>query len=234
MMRYNRLDSQTPVLVSNSNSLGFGNRRGTTFGLNFSGSNYTILENDYSYVGEWNSIVSDNMSNNMIFGYSYSNESRGAIDRLFPFVDILNAGTVYTSFGSEPFTPDNQLYYSSYQLQDNFTWDLGSHILTFGFAGEKYHSKNVFFPGEQSVYEYNSLSDFYTDANAYLNGTASTAKPALFQVRYNNIPGQTDPVQPLDVYYWGMYGQDEYQVTKDAESDGWIAIRHPQFRCDWI
>jgi len=228
-IRYNRLDSQTPVLVSNSNSLGFGNRRGTTFGLNFTGSNYTILENDYSYVGEWNSIVSDNMSNNMIFGYSYSNESRGAINRLFPFVDILNAGTVYTSFGSEPFTPDNQLYYSSYQLQDNFTWDLGNHVLTFGFSGEKYHSKNVFFPGEQSVYEYNSLQDFYTDANAYLTGTTSTAKPALFQVRYNNIPGQTDPVQPLDVYYWGMYAQDEYQVTKDLKVTAGLRFDIPSF-----
>jgi len=228
-VRYNRLDSQTPVLVSNSNSLGFGNRRGTTFGLNFSGSNYTILENDYSYVGEWNSIVSGNMSNNMILGYSYSNESRGQISRLFPFVDILNAGTVYTSFGSEPFTPDNQLYYSSYQLQDNFTIDLGRNILTFGFAGEKYHSKNVFFPGEQSVYVYNSLADFYTDANAYINGTTSTAKPALFQVRYNNIPGQTDPIQPLDVYYWSLYGQDEYQLSNTLKLTAGLRFDLPVF-----
>ena len=36
-LRYNRLDSETPVLMSNSSSLGFGSRRSSNFGLNFSG-----------------------------------------------------------------------------------------------------------------------------------------------------------------------------------------------------
>ena len=37
VLRYNRLESQTDVLVSNSSSLGYGTRRGNNFGLNFSG-----------------------------------------------------------------------------------------------------------------------------------------------------------------------------------------------------
>lgn len=216
-VRFNRLDSQTDVLLSNSSSLGWGTRRTNNNGLNFAGSNYTILENDRSIVGEWNSIVSDNMANNLIVGYSYSNESRGDVGTLFPFVDILNSNLVYTSFGSEPFTPNNELYYWSYQLQDNFTVDLGNHVLTFGFSGEKYHSENVFFPGKQSAYVYNSLQDFYTDANGYLanpNRTVSPVTAKMFQVRYINIPGMAKPVQPLDVYYWGAYAQDEWQVAK--------------------
>jgi len=229
-LRYNRLDSKTDVLLSNSNSLGFGTRRSNNFGLNFAGSNYTINENDYSFVGEWNSILSSNMYNNLIVGYSYSDESRGDVGQLFPFVDILNAGAVYTSFGSEPFTPNNELRYSSWQVQDNFTYDLGiGHVLTFGVTGEKYHSENVFFPGKQSVYVYNSLADFYTDANAYLNHTASAIAPREFQVRYNNIPGQVKPIQPLDVYTWGAYAQDEYQVTKDLKVTGGLRIDVPSF-----
>jgi hypothetical protein len=230
VLRYNRLDSQTDVLCSNSSSLGFGSRRSNNFGLNFSASNYTILENDYSIVGEWNSILSNDMYNNLIVGYSYSDESRGDVGTLFPFVDILNAGQVYTSFGSEPFTPNNELRYWSYQVQDNFTWDLGTgHVLTFGFAGEKYHSENVFFPGKQSAYVYNSLSDFYADANAYLNGTPSPVTPARFQVRYSNIPGQVKPIQPLDVYYWGAYAQDEYQATKDLKLTLGLRFDIPSF-----
>jgi hypothetical protein len=229
-LRYNRLESETPVLCSNSSSLGFGTRRSNSFGLNFSGSNYTITENDYSIVGEWNTILNNDMYNNLIVGYSYSDESRGDVGTLFPFVDILNAGSVYTSFGSEPFTPNNELRYWSYQIQNNFTWDLGTgHVLTFGFAGEKYHSENVFFPGKQSVYIYNTLADFYTDANAYLNGTVSTANPTRFQVRYNNIPGQAKPIQPLDVYYWSLYAQDEWQVMKNLKVTAGLRLDVPSF-----
>ena len=214
--RYNQLDSDTDVLLSNSSSLGFGNRRTSTFGLNFEASNYTILENNKSAIGELNTILGTKMSNSLIVGYSKSDESRGDIGKLFPLVDILQANTVYTSFGSEPFTPNNELRYNTFQLQDSFTRFGDKHSLTFGVSFEKYHSENVFFPGKQSAYVYNSLADFYTDARDALanpNRTTSPAPPAIFQVRYNNIPGQDKPIQPLDVIYSGAYAQDEWSVA---------------------
>ena len=53
----------------------------------------------------------------------------------------------------------------------------------------------MFFPGSQSVYVYNSLADFYTDANGYLANPNRTTSPVTlrrFQVRWNNIPGQDE------------------------------------------
>jgi hypothetical protein len=217
-VRYLQLDSSTPVLVSNSSSLGRGSRRSSTTGLNFENSNYAILENIKSGVGEWNSILSNNMANSLIVGYTTNDESRPQKGELFPMVDILEGGSVYTTFGYEPFTPRNQLRYNSFQVQDNFTWSRGSHTFTFGGALEKYHSDNVFFPGSQSVYVYNSLQDFYTDANDYLanpNRTTSPVTLSIFQVRWNNIPGQDEPLQPLDVWYGGVYAQDEWQVSRN-------------------
>src|SRR5256884_7098486 len=81
-LRYNLLNSSSDILVSTSNSLGFGCRRynppicSTLFALNFANSNYAILENIRSIVGEWNSSISSNMSNNLIVGYTSSDESR--------------------------------------------------------------------------------------------------------------------------------------------------------------
>src|SRR3989440_1686301 len=167
-LRYNLLNSSTDVLISTSSSLGFGSRRGNTQALTFANSNYAILENIRSIVGEWNSTLGTQTSNNLIVGYNSSNESRKTISPpWFPEVEILNTGQPYTTFGFEPFTPQNQLYYHNYQLQDNFSYYLPKHSLTFGVSVEKYHSKNVFFPGAQSVYVYNSLADFYTHANDY-------------------------------------------------------------------
>src|SRR5712692_5116432 len=231
-LRYLQLDSHTDVLVSNSSSLGFGNRRSNTTGLNFANSNYQILENIRSGVGEWNSIFSSNAANTLIVGYTHQHESRGYVGSFFPLVDILEANTVYTTFGFEPFTPNNELRYNTFQAQDSFTWNRGRHALTFGATVERYKSENVFFPGAQSVYVYNSLADFYKDANDYLanpNRTVSPVRQAIFQVRWMNIPGLDKPVQPLGVWYTGLYAQDEWQAGRNVKLTYGLRLDVPFF-----
>lgn len=215
-LRYSLLDSETDVLVSQSSSLGWGTRRTNLNGLNFRNSNYSILENRRSVAAEWNALFGTNLANQTIIGYDFSDESRGSPGELFPFVDILDNNTVYTSFGSEPFTPNNELRYRSFQLQNNFTRFGTRHTQTFGVSAEWYRSENVFFPGSQSVYVYNSLADFYRDANDYLANPNRTTSPVTlrrFQVRWMNIPGMEKPVQPLEVFYGGLYAQNEWRAT---------------------
>jgi hypothetical protein len=215
--RYNQLNSDTPVNLSTSSSLGNPGGRSpfTTNFLNFANSDYSILENIRSGIGEWNSVLGSHLTNTFIAGYTHQDESRGALDTLFPFVDILDGnGVAYTSFGSEPFTPNNELRYNTFQAQDSLTKFGAHHSLTVGASVEKYHSENVFFPGKQSAYVYNSLADFMTDANGYLANPNRTTSPVTlrrFQVRYLNIPGLDKPTQPLDVWYTSGYAQDEWR-----------------------
>ncbi|MFZ1290531.1 MAG: carboxypeptidase regulatory-like domain-containing protein [Melioribacteraceae bacterium] len=228
-LRYTHLDSQTDVLMSNSSSLGFGNRRTNSNSMNYANSNYSILENIRSIVGEWNSRIGDNMSNSLIAGYTYQDESRGYKGEIFPMVDILKEGTNYISFGFEPFTPNNELRYKSFQLQNNFSIYGADHNFTFGASLEYYESENIFFPGSQSVYVYNSLDDFYADANAYLNNSASPTTVRRFQVRWSNIPGLDKPVQPLEVTYIGVYGQDDWHLNKDLKLTLGLRVDVPFF-----
>lgn len=218
--RYNHLDSNTDVPLSNSSSLGFGTRRSNTTGLNFQNSNYQILENIRSGIGEWNSIITNTIANNLIVGYSSQDESRASRGTFFPFVDVLEGSTVYTSFGFEPFTPNNELRYKTFQIQDNFTRYGAKHSLTFGGSAERYESENVFFPGAQSAYVYNSLADFYADAQGHLANPNRTTSPVTlrrFQVRWANIPGMEKPIQPLEVWYTGAYAQDDWRVRDNLK-----------------
>jgi hypothetical protein len=211
--RYNQLDSSTDVSVSSSSSLLRGRSTFSTNYLSYQASNYSILENIKSGIGEWSSIINNTMSNSLIIGYTTQDESRGPIS-FFPFVDIWEGGQSYTSFGSEPFTPNNELRYNTFQIQDNFTRFGNKHSLTFGGSLERYESENVFFPGSQSAYLYNSLADFYTDMAGYLANPNRTTSPVTlnrFQVRYMNIPGMDKPIQPLEVMYGGVYAQDEWR-----------------------
>ena len=91
--RYNYLDSSSDSYINGSSSLGLGRGTGTTNFLSYASSSYSLLENIRSGIGEWNSIIGGTMSNNLIVGYTTQDESRGAIENLFPLVDIWEGGT---------------------------------------------------------------------------------------------------------------------------------------------
>ena len=232
--KYNQLDSNSPILQSGSSSLGTTRATNSTQFLTFQNSDYAILENLKSGVGEWNSVFG-NMTNNLLVGYTHQDESRGPQGQtpLFPFVVVgAGDGTAMTSFGSEPFTPFNLLRYNTFQVQDSVTKFAKNHSITFGGNLEKFHSDNSFYFGIQSAYSYNSLADFYTDANSYLANPNRTvaAAPNRFQVKYLLQPGQTTPpLQPLDVIYAGGYIQDEWRPKTNLTVTAGIRIDVPKF-----
>lgn len=144
--RYNQLDSSSDVLQSGSTSLGnYSRATNTTQFLGFANTNYQIVENLRSGVGEWNSVFGKNMTNNLLVGYTHQDESRGDKGQVpaFPFVVIGDGnGGALTAFGNEPFTPYNLLRYNTFQAQDSFTKFAGHHSFTAGGNIEKFHSED--------------------------------------------------------------------------------------------
>jgi hypothetical protein len=232
--RYNQLDSSSDSYTSGSSSAGIGRGAGTTAHLSLGRSTYSLLENIKSGVGEWNAVLGTNMSNNLIIGLTSNDESRGDIGELFPFVDVLQGGTAYASFGSEPFTVQNELRYKTFQLQNSFTRFGNTHTLTFGATTQRYESENVFWSCcPQSNYTYNSLDDFYTDALGYLANPNRTTSPVTlrrFKVRYSNVPDLEKPLQPLEVWYSGAYAQDEWRPRRDLTVTGGLRFDVSAFK----
>ena len=225
-VRYSHLNSFRDVPVSGSSSLGFGNRVGNN-SLSFQNSNYIQNENIRSIIAEVNSVFGGKFANKFSAGYTYQNEDRGSRGDFFPLVEIQRNGQTYISTGFEPFTPANQLSYKTYQLQNNFSIYLNKHTITTGLNAERLEYRNVFFPGSQGVFVYNSIDDFFTDLNGYLdnpNRTSGTVNLRRFQYRYANgsldLPinptlGVREPVQPTKVWYAGLYLQDEWEATQN-------------------
>jgi hypothetical protein len=227
--RYSQLNSSSFNNLSGSSSAGFGRRTFSTDFLNYQASDYTILENIKSGIGEWNSVLKDTLANTFLIGYTTNDESRNVLDNLFPFVDIQDGnGVAYTSFGSEPFTPDNILKYHTFQVKDDITKFVGKHTFTLGATYQKYRSFNVFFNCcKQGVYVYDTLQDFYADANDYLahpNRTTSPVTLKRYSVRYMNIPGLDRPEQILKVQYGGGYAQDEWRPTRNLTIMGGVRL----------
>jgi hypothetical protein len=239
-LRYTNLNSELDQLVSLSSSLGFGNRR-TLQGMSYQNSNYIQFERIQSVIGELNSLFSSKVSNNLIVGYTYQNEDRGSRGDFFPLIEIQQNGQNYISTGFEPFTPANQLTYNTFQLQNNVSIYLNKHTITTGVSVERLEYRNVFFPGSQGVFVYNSLDDFYTDLNGYLDNPNRTQSPVSlrrFQYRYANagldLPinpalGVPEPVQPTKVTYAGVYLQDEWVPTSRITLTAGLRVDIPFF-----
>ncbi|MEO8794865.1 MAG: carboxypeptidase regulatory-like domain-containing protein [Daejeonella sp.] len=230
-IRYNYLNSSDDKPVSNSSSLGFGSRFNGSRSMSFRNSNYMQTEKIHSVVGELNSTFGK-FSNTFIAGYTYQNEDRGSAGDLFPLIEIQNSGSTYITAGTEPFTPNNKLKYSTYQASNNLTYYANKHTLTGGLSVERLQFENVFFPGSQSVYVFNSLGDFNTALNSYkANNNLTTSPVSLrrFQLRFSALPGGAEPVQPTKVWYTGAYVQDEIQANANFKITAGLRADMPIF-----
>ncbi|MEP7196920.1 MAG: carboxypeptidase regulatory-like domain-containing protein [Saprospiraceae bacterium] len=210
-LRYTHHNSEADQLISNSSSAGAGNRRTSVDAMSFKNSGYKILDNTRSIVAELNSNIKNKFFNNFIAGYDFQNENRKYAGALFPTIDILKDGKTYISAGFDPFTPDNKLDYNTIHFTDNLSFTKGRNSFTVGAHYEHYRSNNLFFPANNGVYIFNSLSDFYDAANS----TADTSPVNInkFQYRYSALANGEAPLQILKINRIDLYAQDEIQLT---------------------
>lgn len=217
-IRYTHHDSEAYNLISNSNSLGFGTRRTNADAMTFQNAGYFIQDNTRSIVGEWNSMINNNLHNTFLIGYDKQIENRRYAGNLFPTIDILENNRTYISMGFDPFTPDNNLDYGTFHITNNLTYYSGRHTITGGVNYENYKSNNLFFPGSNGVYVFNSLADFYTAANAYVDDPDRTTSPVTlnrFQFRYSALEGAAKPFQELKTHRVDVYGQDNIEISNN-------------------
>jgi hypothetical protein len=226
-LKYNELVSNNDVALNSSsvpNSATSGANSWTSqarFGPNamsFANSNYGFLDVVRSIAVELNSNFSSSLSNQFIATYTKIQDTRTTPSALFPFVDIIGDATKsglaatyaggaksnYMSFGTEPYSNNNDVLNKIYNVTDNLTYYAGKHTITAGVAYEYQSVGNMFMPASQSYYTYGSLADFMNPA----------AHPIAYALTYSRVPG-VDAVYSaqMKIAQGSLYAQDEFNVS---------------------
>ncbi|MCX8473372.1 MAG: carboxypeptidase-like regulatory domain-containing protein [Sediminibacterium sp.] len=186
------------------------------FSLPFQNSGYIQNDNTISVVSEWTSQFSKKVSSDLIIGYDYANQDRGTLDDVFPTVDVTRDGTVLATIGTDPFTNNNKLNYSTFHVTENLTINLKNNTIVTGINFESFISNNVFFPSSNGVYGFNNLDSFYNAINQTVanGGAPSTTKANYLALRYSLLPGGAEPLQQLKTSRIDLYVQDQLQASK--------------------
>ena len=207
---YNKGESNSPG-NSRSNSIRFG---GT--GIYFpSVTNSTALELKSSF--------GNNMSNNLIIGYTNVKDDRDPVGDAFPFVRI-NDGSGEIRLGSEEFSTANFLQQKIFTITDNLNIYKGNHTFTVGTHLEFFDINNVSIRQNFGSYDYATLADFLDNQN-----TSFTDFDRSFSLVDQTTGDETAAAAKFNAMQLAFYAQDEWQTTDNFKLNLGLRIDIPIF-----
>lgn len=179
----------------------------TTYTFNNSG--YRMNNKTNSIVAELNSHLGQNLYNELRASASFIRDHRN-VGYQGPTVQIKNVTGadgktgVTVNIGTEYSSGANYLDQDIYTVEDNLSWYLGNHTLTFGTHNEIYRMKNLFIQAVNGSWYYNSLDLFLQD------------KPYQYSYKYTDpelTGGDTQWAHAMKSGQFGFYAQDKWDVN---------------------
>ncbi len=201
--------------------------------LQFENAGYEINNELNSILFELNSNITDNVSNKLQVGYTSFNDFRNPMSTPAPSFTILKDGAPYIIAGHEPFSINNKLEQTVFQITNNLTYFTGNHVVTLGFSFEKfkfgnsfnlgsYGARGVFFPTSGSV------NDFINDPSIAGDLQAAIDADAGFSSTPAGTPGGYNWYK-ADFGQMSFYLQDEWNATDNFKLTYGIRFDKPLY-----
>ncbi|MCX6171178.1 MAG: carboxypeptidase regulatory-like domain-containing protein [Ignavibacteriales bacterium] len=190
--------------------------RGTS-SMSFDSYNYRMNSVTNSTTLRLNSRFGNNISNELIVGYTTIRDHRTNTGALTPNVSVSELNRTFTmTAGFDQYSGANQLDQDIIEVTDNFSYYAGNHTITIGTHNEFFKFRNLFIRNFLGYYQYNSLADFQNDLVAtYYHDYSRTPDP--------------QPSAEFSVAQFGFYLQDEWAVLPQLKLTYGVRVDIPIF-----
>ncbi len=198
----------------------------STSNFDLSNRRYVFASNTLSSVAELRSTINPTLYNEARLVYTRIRDSRDVQADAFPYTRInvtspdaansgqIERGSVY--LGIDRFSQANALDQDIVEFTDNITLSRGIHTVTLGTSNQLYRFSNLFIQDAYGGYEFNSIDDF------------AAGNPSRYYLSYSLLDDPT-PRAEFTALQFGLYGQDEIQVTPTLNVTAGLRVDLPVF-----
>ena len=169
---------------------------------------------------DYNSRLSDNLSEQLLVTYTKIDDVRGSKSSPFPHVDIIKKdGTdwqPYMSLGYELFTWNNGVHNNVLTIKDDLIYTIGAHKITAGVNYEYQFANNAYMRNGALYYRYAWTTE--STIEQVLDGT-----PESFAITYG-WDGNLNPNAQVTFHQIGAYLQDEWAVNDNLKLTGGVRL----------
>jgi hypothetical protein len=202
-LRHNLVDADRDFLFN----------RNSTSRIAFETYNYSINSVTNSTALQLNSTFGNNMSNELIVGFTTIRDRRAGLGADLPEVQV-DEGSLSLHVGPDRFSSANELDQDIFEITDNFTYITGDHAITIGTHNEFFSFRNLFIRSFFGYYEFDSIDDLVA------------GDPSFYQRVFSRT---SDPKQAatFSVNQLGGYLQDEWSVVPNFKVTAGVRVDIP-------
>ncbi len=204
-LHYNYVNARQDIL----------NNRGSSTQFSWDSYLYQFSNETNNTVAQLNSTFGNNMTNELIVGYTTIRDKRGPSGTLTPEVQVREGGVVY-EMGTDRYSSANRLDQNILELTDNFTYYAGDHTFTLGTHNEFFTFTNLFLRSFAGYYQYNSLHSLLIDSVAQFQQVLS-------------LTNDPSPAAHFAVNQYGFYAQDDWQIMPTFKLSMGLRVDIPIF-----
>jgi hypothetical protein len=178
--------------------------------LNYQSQGFKHHSTTSSTVMEVRSNFAKNLSNNLILGYTQTDDYRETNGLFFPHIEITynTANTIYAGTYREAAVYGLTL--KTFEFTNNLTYNRGKHNFTLGIHNELYRVNYKFLTSFNGRWAYRSVDDFYANKPSRIRGVYNLTNN---DYEYNRGIASAD----FRVLLLSQYIQDDIAVNKKLQ-----------------